>query len=224
MKGKYLVLIVCILFSGLTFAKKICTSVENVTIERIGCLDYLLNESGKETAIISFYSGVSGIEYISDEILLIWGINPEEKFKCRVSYPSIKIKDDKFRFFSKKVCNKPPQNRFHLNGNLVNISTIRPFMFLKDQDKSCVNIDGVDFEQIDFNKLLVSKAGESLAIVHVALDTSGSKSPDIVANLKGPEKYRFFNKYLCPHRDTGNNFFQIDGQTYRVKELEKYSD
>ena len=224
MKGKYLVLIVCILFSGLTFAKKICTSVENVTIERIGCLDFLLNESGKETAIISLFSGADGIGNYGNEELLILGIKPEEKLKCIDSYPSIKIKDDKFRFFSKKVCNEPPQNRFHLNGSLVNISIVRPFLFPKDEGEFCVNIDGVDFEQIDFNKLLVSKAGESLAIVHVALDTSGSKSPDIVANLKGPEKYRFFNKYLCAHRDTGNNFFQIDGQTYRVKELEKYSD
>ena len=223
MKGKYLAFIVCILFSDITFAKKICTSVENVTIERIGCLDFLLNESGKETAIISLFSGADGIGNYGNEELLILGIKPEEKLKCIDSYPSIKIKDDKFRFFSKKVCNEPPQNRFHLNGSLVNISIVRPFLFPKDEGEFCVNIDGVDFEQIDFNKLLVSKAGESLAIVHVALDTSAAGNRYYNAQLKSPANYRFFNKYLC-HNNNGNNFFQIDGQTYRVKKLEKYSD
>ena len=67
----------------------------------------------------------------------------------------------------------------------------------------CININGLSFEKIDYNKLLAMRSGKNVAIIAI--------------NGPLPEKigqFRFFSEQLCDYG--AENKFHIDGKLFTI--------
>ena len=232
MKGT-LVLIGCILFSGSLFNTRVlaadpppktldelfnpkptikpgCVSVENVTLEMLSCAEILVSKEQEPTAVISL---------IDRDVTLAKIVPDSNKNRDCVYFFNTKIKKtiQSFRFFSKKICDKPPESRFQLNNNLVEARSILPIfneenqgIFTEKFTKSkCLNVEDTNFERIDTDKALISKNGKNQAILHFFGDST-QVNLSMLLRIQKPisklvegdiKEFRFFNKLLCANRD-----------------------
>ncbi len=73
--------------------------------------------------------------------------------------------------------------------------------------QTCLDVNGLQFEKIDSDKLLVSRAGKNIAII----TTRGIIS-------EGPLQFRFFSPTLCTAPT--NHRFHINGRLFAVEDIQ----
>jgi hypothetical protein len=94
---KKIVLIICFILSPLVSAQEKCLDVEGLQFEAISYASLLVSRAGKNIAIININSSPGDLRKL----------NPLQ-----------------FRFFTPRICEYKNFN-FHINGNLVMISSIQ---------------------------------------------------------------------------------------------------
>ena len=77
--------------------------------------------------------------------------------------------------------------------------------------ETCLQVEGLSFEKISYNKLLVIKGGRNYATLNTY-----SSIPDKISN------FRFFSEKLCDCACPESGF-HIDGKLYNIDRIEFFS-